>query len=188
MNLTKIGFNVAIAAATVAGVGMAVSPAQAISLGSSVFFDFGGEVASFSSDGFILKDNQVRVSDATLSLAPYDETQAYFANFSLAALTGNPYKLFTLSKTGQDNIDFFATSASLVEFDPGDEFEAIINGYFNDGTSGVGSAGVFKLRKGIGGDAEFEAIPTPALLPGLIGMGVAVLRKRKKDASEAAEA
>lgn len=187
MNLKKIGFKVAIAAATVAGVGMAVSPAEAVSLGSSVLFDFGGEVASFTADGFILKDNQVRVTDATLSLSPYEGTQAFFANFSLSALTPNK-PLFTLSKPGEVNIDFFATSASLVDFDPGVNFIANINGYFNDGTPGNGGAGVFKLTKNINGDAEFEAIPTPALLPGLVGMGLAVLRKRKRDAAEEAEA
>lgn len=32
------------------------------------------------------------------------------------------------------------------------------------------------------------AVPTPALLPGLVGMGVAALRKRKNDRAEAAEA
>lgn len=188
MNLTKIGLNVAITVATVAGMGMAVSPVEAISLGSTVRFNLDNEVKTFSGDGFELIDNQVTVTDATGSLALYDDTQAFFANFSLAALTGDPYKLFTLSKTGQSNIDFFATSAIRTDFEADDEFEALIKGYFNDGTSGVGSAGVFTLRKGIGGDAEFEAIPTPALLPGLIGMGLAVLRKRKRDAAEEAEA
>jgi len=34
----------------------------------------------------------------------------------------------------------------------------------------------------------FEPIPTPALLPGLIGMGAAALRKRKGEGDESAEA
>ncbi|MEA5466125.1 PTPA-CTERM sorting domain-containing protein [Leptothoe sp. PORK10 BA2] len=34
-------------------------------------------------------------------------------------------------------------------------------------------------------NAEADPIPTPALLPGLIGMGVAALRKRRGEASEA---
>lgn len=37
-------------------------------------------------------------------------------------------------------------------------------------------------------EIESTPVPTPALLPGLIGMGVAALRKRKNDRSEAAEA
>jgi hypothetical protein len=34
----------------------------------------------------------------------------------------------------------------------------------------------------------YNVIPTPALLPGLIGMGVAAVRKRKGEAEESAEA
>ncbi|HEY9877420.1 MAG TPA: PTPA-CTERM sorting domain-containing protein [Leptolyngbyaceae cyanobacterium] len=36
--------------------------------------------------------------------------------------------------------------------------------------------------------AKTQAVPTPALLPGLVGMGVAALRKRKGNAEESAEA
>ncbi|HEY9879146.1 MAG TPA: PTPA-CTERM sorting domain-containing protein [Leptolyngbyaceae cyanobacterium] len=35
--------------------------------------------------------------------------------------------------------------------------------------------------------AKTQAVPTPALLPGLVGMGVAALRKRKANAEESAE-
>lgn len=47
-----------------------------------------------------------------------------------------------------------------------------------------GSAGSSKLS----GTTSATAVPTPALLPGLIGMGVAAMRKRKGEAEESAEA
>lgn len=40
----------------------------------------------------------------------------------------------------------------------------------------------------LSGTVSATAVPTPALLPGLIGMGVAALRKRKGEAEETAEA
>lgn len=54
---------------------------------------------------------------------------------------------------------------------------------FSDFDSAVQTKLFREISTGTGGPAE---VPTPALLPGLIGMGVAALRKRKGE--ESAEA
>lgn len=67
--------------------------------------------------------------------------------------------------------------------------------FFSNGFSIAGS-GEFETIRNLGSSFQnysfrFQAIPTPALLPGLIGMGIAAVRKRKSEqeaaASEAVE-
>jgi hypothetical protein len=62
-------------------------------------------------------------------------------------------------------------------------------GTFGDGTQGIGELAQLVSVSGspnvFGYAATFTAVPTPALLPGLVGMGLAALRRRK--AEEAAE-
>lgn len=79
---------------------------------------------------------------------------------------------------------------------PGTSFElagSAVNGAFLDGgpnalisnslNSNVAGRYLFAARSGVI-DPTPEPIPTPALLPGLIGMGVAALRKRKENVDE----
>ena len=83
---------------------------------------------------------------------------------------------------------------------PGTSFElpgSAVNGAFLNGgsnslianslNSSVAGRYVFSARSGVVDPGDPEPIPTPALLPGLIGMGVAALRKRGQD-DESAEA
>jgi hypothetical protein len=59
-----------------------------------------------------------------------------------------------------------------------------------DGGQASGEPNTFMFAfRGVGGTPipEPNPIPTPALLPGLIGMGVAALRKRKSEAADAAD-
>lgn len=84
---------------------------------------------------------------------------------------------------------------------PGSSFElpgSAVNGAFLDGgpnslianslNSNVDGRYVFTARDGIVDPGDPAPIPTPALLPGLIGMGVAALRKRGQEEGESAEA
>lgn len=86
---------------------------------------------------------------------------------------------------------------------PGTFFElpgSAVNGAFLNGGSNslianslnstVDGRYVFAARSGTidPGDPDTTPIPTPALLPGLIGMGVAALRKRSQAEGESAEA
>ncbi len=80
-------------------------------------------------------------------------------------------------------------------------FEADIAGIFRpsrlDGTGGFTAQGGLSFKPGVTSptgstfSADItagEEIPTPALLPGLVGMGVAALRKRKSGEEETVEA
>ena len=53
-------------------------------------------------------------------------------------------------------------------------------------TTGFGNTSTGAFTNTITGPGNIAAVPTPALLPGLIGMGVAALRKRKSGAAEEA--
>lgn len=80
-------------------------------------------------------------------------------------------------------------------------FEADIAGIFRpsnlDGTGGFTAQGRLAFKPGVSSPSGStfsaditagEEIPTPALLPGLVGMGVAALRKRKSEEEETVEA
>ena len=54
-------------------------------------------------------------------------------------------------------------------------------GVFNSGDNGFNST---LLIDNVTGNVSPTAVPTPALLPGLIGLGVAALRKRKTEAAK----
>jgi hypothetical protein len=83
-----------------------------------------------------------------------------------------------------DTFDFTATTATFLTGLERYKF----TGFFGDGTKAVGelaqlveisgSPGVF------GYSATFTAVPTPALLPGLIGLGVAALRRKNEESAE----
>jgi len=68
-------------------------------------------------------------------------------------------------------------------------FSADYTGVFNNVPGGIGTlvSGNLALNNGISFSSTVTGppIPTPALLPGLMGLGVAALRKRKGEGSEA---
>lgn len=67
-------------------------------------------------------------------------------------------------------------------------YVAFISGFFTpSGLGGDGSLtsqGSLVLGSGSSFSADITAVPTPALLPGLIGLGVAALRKREQAGAE----
>ncbi|MBE9138776.1 PTPA-CTERM sorting domain-containing protein [Nodosilinea sp. LEGE 07088] len=81
----------------------------------------------------------------------------------------------------------FTLEAFDLTQNPSSSFEALISGFFTpSGLAGSGSLtaqGGFKLN-GTSFSADITAIPTPALLPGLVGLGFAALRKRKQEDAE----
>lgn len=96
-----------------------------------------------------------------------------------------------------NNIKFTLNSFALERFGTGaaTAFEADIDGIFNpsglDGTGSFTAQGRLRFVSGSTFSADItagEQVPTPALLPGLVGMGVAALRKRKSDVEETVEA
>ncbi|MBW4480941.1 MAG: PTPA-CTERM sorting domain-containing protein [Tildeniella torsiva UHER 1998/13D] len=68
--------------------------------------------------------------------------------------------------------------------------DADIEGFFRLGSESIQGSGLFTTQTNLGNPSSFslsiEAVPTPALLPGLIGMGVAALRRKKEEVEESA--
>ncbi len=67
-----------------------------------------------------------------------------------------------------------------------------LEGFFTRGTQTIAARGRFTSQPDVTNPSSFSlsitAVPTPALLPGLVGFGVAALRKRKREATAQAEA
>lgn len=67
------------------------------------------------------------------------------------------------------------------------QYVAFVSGFFTP--SGLGGDGSLTAQGGLvlGGSSfssDITAVPTPALLPGLIGLGAAALRKREQDTAD----
>lgn len=114
-----------------------------------------------------------------LNLAP-DGSNAWTLSSSISQFISLPngikFRLDTFDLNFKDN-DWFAS----------------LTGEFDEGVDNViGGSGTFDPNKDkdftkIGGTSyslEVEAVPTPALLPGLIGIGLTALRKRNKSEAE----
>ena len=71
-------------------------------------------------------------------------------------------------------------------------FDAEVRGFFTnaDGSKSEATSILFSLNSNVvGDDVDFNlaTVPTPAMLPGLIGMGVSALRRRKSEELEMSE-
>jgi hypothetical protein len=66
--------------------------------------------------------------------------------------------------------------------------DATIEGFFRLGSDSILGSGLFTSQTNLGNPSSYsltiQAVPTPALLPGLIGLGVAALRRKKDEAAE----
>ncbi|MDX2240853.1 MAG: PTPA-CTERM sorting domain-containing protein [Leptolyngbyaceae cyanobacterium bins.302] len=141
-----------------------------------------GEVGAFSDGGF----------------APFIGADVVLKDVMLKKTAGNQWELnlpsvaqfFTISGPG---ITYTLESFSLTRLASGN-FEASFSGFFfdprdNEQAEGLGDF-TSQRRFGSTGTSlslDVEAIPTPALLPGLVGFGIAALRKRKGEAVTATE-
>ncbi len=111
--------------------------------------------------------------------------------------TGNP-TLFTISGpiagfiTGVDLFDGFPPSS--VRFDltsflwNSTTGDADLSGTFVSGPDSIAAVGRFTSQLDLTNPSSYslsiKAVPTPALLPGLIGLGVAALRRKKDETAE----
>ncbi|PSN14653.1 hypothetical protein C7293_10615 [filamentous cyanobacterium CCT1] len=90
-----------------------------------------------------------------------------------------------------DGIGFTLETFDLTQ-NPTGTFEAIIAGFFTpsslSGDGSLTSQGRFTFVNGSSFSADVTAIPTPALLPGLVGLGVAAFRKRNEQDTSDQEA
>jgi hypothetical protein len=206
MNFKSFTLKAAIAATVLAGSTLAVSPAEAAGLKGSLAFT-GEAVATPTDIEFYLLNGQadpangrdigrfrVSVASTTGDFDPLDGTRGTIKDLTgiISATATNPPAFQAINNFlsfGQnDPFNFTLTAFKFVNA----RFYKF-EGFFTDGTIGRGE---LTTQAGLGGVDTYSAsliatgeeIPTPALLPGLIGMGAAVLRKRKAEATEQAEA
>lgn len=84
-----------------------------------------------------------------------------------------------------DNVDYNFNLSSIMPTVSGNSLSIALRGSFASGTPGVG-----RLTTQLDGNpvrswsATVTAVPTPALLPGLIGMGIAALRRKDEESAE----
>lgn len=210
MNFKKIGLSLAAAVAVTAGTAVVEAPAQAASLapggfslqavGNPTVTQIGTGIGSTDKLNFsALNFNITQTTNALLGLTEAAggikvsepltltslETLANAESFSNAAVTS----FITGLRLGADDVIFDLDSSNGLL-----SFTRVNNNYTGTSLSGV-------LRKAAGGAAiaeatiaslklsggltniQVETIPTPALLPGLIGLGLGVVRKRKLEAN-----
>ncbi len=213
MNLKSIGLSAMLAGTATA---MAVvAPAQAATI-SGETLGLGGKVRLETPGvavGGTSRLNFSDFSDATLGTIgiPFGAGNVFggvgtpitVKDFDLEKTSATTWALTSGSVTnwltGMDNsVKFTLDTFDLGEVTApggGTDFVADITGVFRpsnlDGTGGFSAQGNFEFTDGSTFSADItagEEIPTPALLPGLIGMGVAALRKRGSAEEETVEA
>lgn len=89
---------------------------------------------------------------------------------------------FTLEQFVLENVNVSAGPATVPLY------VAFVSGFFTpsglDGSGSLTSQGRLVLGSGSSFSADITAVPTPALLPGLLGLGAMALRKRGQGDSE----
>ncbi|MBD2000323.1 PTPA-CTERM sorting domain-containing protein [Leptolyngbya sp. FACHB-671] len=207
MNFKSFALKTAIAATVLTGSTLAVSPAEALEFGSQLDFTGYAVVSPESLDfklyngavdtltGEDIGEFSVAVSGKTGSFTGLPSVNLPFLGAitvgqvkdisSVASFTAiNNFLYFGENSPFNFNLTSFAYNSTkeLYEF----------SGLFADNTIGTG-----RLTTQFMGNNQNSysvtivagnEIPTPALLPGLIGMGAAVLRKRNAEENEQVEA
>ncbi|MBD2101115.1 PTPA-CTERM sorting domain-containing protein [Leptolyngbya sp. FACHB-261] len=218
MSLKTIGLKATLAAALVTGASMATAPAQAASLGPKTqilgnsVLSFAGTYSLTNASGATrdlsgtttLKFNTINIFDGgteggstgsftsltgsaifkTLTLENGSITSPVTSFISGLTLNGKALSFdltdFALRKTTVTN----PLGGNVDGFIAGIEGNFIRNGgeLFGEGayTSQFRSNGSFS--------GDITAVPAPALLPGLVGLGLGIVRKRKQGEAEKAEA
>jgi len=205
MNLKSIVTGAAIAATLVAGCVATTAPAHAgnlefggtarvkqanVAIGANSIFDFSGfDVGPLVGTGtgtvLVGSDPIFGVAGSLITLKDFQIQKTSATTWTLLApvndfITGLASGTYTLNT-------FNLTRGSV---GPLTVFAADYTGVFNNNLpGGIGTlvSGNLALNNGNGFSSTVTGppIPTPALLPGLMGLGVAALRKRKGEGSEA---
>lgn len=177
------------------------SPSEAAVFRGRLVFDTREPIVDSISDSGVFFTTDIKPE------AEVDSTST--GNF--LSLEGNTVTLMNLILDGSGQLsspqELFAVDAgptftvtSLADvrvqsFGPSDFFGATLRGFFSSGTNSTAvSPSSFAFVVDAGGgqedlvDFSLTTVPTPALLPGLIGMGFAALRRRKSEDQKLAEA
>ena len=203
MNFKSIGLKAALAATVVAGSAFAVAPAQAATVGKVTFGGL-GELTSVKGNEFTdiakikFTDGVLNINSGTGSFAGFVGGTATFFQKNFTTSLTNTTSFVTFSKVGFSDLTFDLTKfvkPSYVEFGTGNDnfgqFTSRVSGKFNPGGKAIDDViSAFATIKQ-NNTTNFTditlsttPIPTPALIPGLIGLGFAALRKRKSEESE----
>ncbi|PSB22011.1 hypothetical protein C7B65_00935 [Phormidesmis priestleyi ULC007] len=185
---------IALSAATVSA-----SPAQALSITPGSVLSISGNVQAnpnntaptqfeFSSvAGNLLKTTIGASSNG--SFAGLGGTEPSIQNLTLSALGGNLFSSAPVT-------NFITNIGGGISFDltkfiyNNSTSSATFEGFFRSGADSIAAkGGLFTSQLTNFNPATYSAsivaIPTPALLPGLIGLGMGMLRKRKKEMAAA---
>jgi hypothetical protein len=192
MDMKKLAVGAAIAASVVGGSVSMTAPAEAATFG----FSGSARLERNSPAGFsTLNFRQVPGGYLTPTGTAVDEDFNQFTiNDILLNGTASPWTLvaptssFFSGATVPNGGSFTLTSFNLTEL-ANSLFRADIVGNFANGALGTGTLTTqdpLFLTSGATYSVtlNYAAVPTPALLPALLGMGAAALRKRKGEAVE----
>ncbi len=175
-----------------------------------VFSDFsGGEIGNgFFEFDDIAPDTRVTYDELTGFSWGFDISTANF-DITLSSSAGNipfyddfqgnpPEGIDLFGVVGSRTLEFVDTQGQLITFAENPTRPAGLGIVFTessssvqfrnfaaDGSSTILGNGVFTATERLVVSPPAEPIPTPALLPGLIGMGAAAIRKRKQEAEKA---
>lgn len=204
MNFKTIGFGLAAAVAVTTSTLLTATSATALSVGDTLTFstdeDSQNNLATFTNNvlnfGIVeIDDNSVFGNAGTvinfsdLNLQSITPSSGAVASWTLADST--PYQLITglNDELGGTTRVFKLTSFILNQesqlFGQSAAYTALFDGFFEPpvpGLPGHGGLGTYgKLAfNGTSISGQITVVPTPALLPGLIGMGVAAVRRKKQ--------
>ena len=210
MNLKSIVTGAAIAATLVAGGVVTMAPAHAgdlkfsgtarlknagVALAGTSVLDFAAFNGALNSVSVGTGTGTVAFgSDAIFGAGPFT-----LKDLALKKLTSdptsttwqlvNPVASFITGLAGGATYNLSTFNLTRVLAGSSPVFSADYTGVFNNVPGGIGTlvSGNLALNNGISFSSTVTGppIPTPALLPGLMGLGVAALRKRKGEGSEA---
>lgn len=195
MNFKEISLKIALAATIVAGSFVATAPAEALNLSfsGSAKFDAGDDPTA--TNGLF-----------DFGLADFNDQQAFVQQTTSSSLadiaTFINLKDLTLNRVGNTNewklaapVDSFITgfkdstqvfNLTKFDFNADTKIAQILGTFVPPGILGDGSlTAQSSLVFSSGTSYSVQIIPTPALLPAAIGMGVAALRKKRKQEADA---
>ncbi|HEY9698661.1 MAG TPA: PTPA-CTERM sorting domain-containing protein [Trichocoleus sp.] len=201
MNSKKLCFGVAIATMAVAGSLVSASSAEALVIGGNAHYSplvglpttltVDGEFDNSDLTGGFTKVLGLRVNSLLIKAGgSYDATSNFLSNFKYAGVDAvfNLFEDNSLLHTSTTVGDFISTSTVEPEFFGeirsvlGNKLLATAFGGFSAGETMRGGT---LISSNFSLDLTATAVPTPALLPGLLGMGVAALRRRKNEETQA---
>ena len=176
---------IAVTGLTLGSLGLTSVPAHALTIGSQIDAIWFGDASADNFDfatffldsgpepGFTFVTGKGDIPTGLLSAAIKDIP-------SFAAFV--PINDFIFFGNG---VDYNFSLSAITPTISGNSLSIALKGLFADGTPGVGT-----LTTQLDGEpvrawsATVTAVPTPALLPGLIGMGVAALRRKDEESAE----